>query len=74
MRETAQDGRFWHDSLAVPDSSSLIRSLKGYIANNWVLLAALSIKDYTSFNLVFPRLYARWEKKSFTLNLKKFYE
>lgn len=46
------------------------RSLKGYTASNCALLTALSIKDHTSFNLVFSKALCWIGKKSFTLKLR----
>lgn len=46
------------------------RSLKGYTASNCALLTALSIKDYTSFSLVFSKALCWIGKKSFTLKLR----
>lgn len=49
------------------------RSLKGYTASNCALLTALSIKDYTSFNLVFSQALCWIGKKAFYFEIKNVY-
>lgn len=49
------------------------RSLKGYTASNCALLTALSIKNYTSFNLLFSKALCWIGKKVFYFKIKNVY-